>query len=149
MNVTLIKENAVSTPTTVTVDYQIPLEEIQFQLSTFGYEEVSSFECYEDYDLETALGIISEAGELLMEHWLPVNNLGDVVGVHYNQADKSVQMPDGFIDAYNAFAESGYMGLGYPAEFGGGGAPHMLSNMLGEISYVNTEFDAPFCPAFY
>ena len=54
-------------------------------------------------------------------------------------------MPDGFIDAYNAFAESGYMGLGYPAEFGGGGAPHMLSNMLGEIS-VATNKSLSMCP---
>ena len=122
-----------SASATTTVNYTAPIQDIQFQLEAFKYEDVASLEPFEDYDLETAMGIVQEASDLLIETWLPTNQIGDIEGVHFHPEDKSVTTPEVFKDAYNAYAESGYMSLGYPVEFEGGGAPHMLSIVIGEV----------------
>jgi len=130
---------------TPTVNYEAPLEDMAFQLKTFGYEEVAALENFEDFDFETATATLSDAADILIEQWLPVNAIGDRVGVQYNPSDKSVTLPDGFKEAYDAYAESGYMAIGYPVEFDGEGAPHMLSLMIGEIQ-IATNKSLSMCP---
>ena len=80
-------------PTTVSVGYNAPIEDMHFQLKAFDYKTVAALENFEDYDLETAVGIIAEAGEILNETWQPVNKMGDVVGVQFNPEDGSVTCP--------------------------------------------------------
>ena len=87
-----------SASATTTVNYTAPIQDIQFQLEAFKYEDVSSLEPFEDYDLETALGIVQEASDLLIETWLPTNQIGDIEGVHFHPEDKSVTTPEDFIN---------------------------------------------------
>ncbi|MEC7988281.1 MAG: acyl-CoA dehydrogenase [Myxococcota bacterium] len=124
---------------TTIVNYKPPLKDIEFQLEAFDYSEVAGLDLFKDedgdamYDLESAVGVLTEASDLLVEKWLPTNRIGDIEGVHYHPEDNSVTTPECFKEAYNEYAESGYMSLGYPQEYEGGGAPHMLALMLGEV----------------
>ena len=130
---------------TPTVNYTPPLKDMEFQLKTFGYEDVAALEDYEDYDFESALGYLADAADILIEQWLPTNASGDRIGVYYNPSDKSVSTPDGFKEAYDAYKEAGLMAIGYPVEYDGGGAPHMLSLMIGEIQ-IATNKSLSMCP---
>ena len=76
--------------------YQPPLEDIQFQLEAFGYNDVASLPEFEMYDLETAMECLEGAGDVLINSWMTVNKKGDEDGVHFNSQDNSVQLPDGF-----------------------------------------------------
>ena len=91
-----------SASATTTVNYKAPLQDIQFQLEAFNYEAVAALESFESYDLETSLGIIEEASDLLIETWLPTNQIGDIEGVTYHPEDNSVTTPEVFKDAYLA-----------------------------------------------
>ena len=72
-----------SASATTTVNYKAPVQDIRFQLEAFKYEDVAALEAFEDYDLEMAMGILEEASELLIETWLPTNQIGDIEGVHF------------------------------------------------------------------
>jgi alkylation response protein AidB-like acyl-CoA dehydrogenase len=125
--------------------YQPPLEDIKFQLEAFGYNEVAALENFETYDLETAMECLEGAADVLMNSWLTVNKKGDEIGVSFNPEDKTVTLPEGFQEVYDEYKESGYMAMKYPEEFGGGGAPHMLSIMLGEME-IATNKSLSMCP---
>ena len=118
---------------TPNVKYKAPLEDMEFQLKTFGYEKVAELEDFQDFDLETAVGVLNDTATFLIEKWLPTNAIGDRIGVKYHPETKSVSLPDGFQEAYEQYVETGYMAIGYPREYDGEGAPHMLSLMIGEI----------------
>jgi alkylation response protein AidB-like acyl-CoA dehydrogenase len=130
---------------TPTVNYEAPLKDMAFQLKTFGYEDVANLEDFEDFDLETAIGVLNDTADFLTEQWLPTNAIGDRMGVKYNPVDKSVTTPDGFKEAYEKYVETGYLAIGYPTEYDGEGAPHMLSLMIGEIQ-IATNKSLSMCP---
>ena len=75
--------------------------------------------------------IVSEAGRFAAEVIAPLNRVSDEQGCRRN-ADGSVSTPDGFREAYRAFAESGWGGLALPEEFGGQGLPHVLATVVEE-----------------
>jgi len=75
--------------------------------------------------------IVSEAGRFAAEVIAPLNRVSDEQGCRRN-ADGSVTTPDGFREAYRAFAESGWGGLALPEEFGGQGLPHVLATVVEE-----------------
>lgn len=130
---------------TPTVHYEAPLKDIAFQLKTFGYDDVAALDDFEDFDFETALGVLNDVSEFLVEEWLPTNAIGDRIGVTYNPSDKTVSLPKGFKEAYEKYVETGYLAIGYPVEYDGEGAPHMLSLMIGEIQ-IATNKSLSMCP---
>ena len=97
------------------------------------------------YDLDTAMECLEGAGDVLVNSWMTVNKKGDEVGVHFNAHDNSVVLPEGFKEVYDEYRESGYMAMKYPEQFGGGGAPHMLSVILGEME-IATNKSLSMCP---
>ena len=130
---------------TPTVHYEAPLKDIAFQLKAFGYDDVAALDDFEDYDFETAMGVLNDVSEFLVEKWLPTNAIGDRVGVQYNPGDQSVSLPPGFKEAYDKYVETGYLAIGYPVEYDGEGAPHMLSLMIGEMQ-IATNKSLSMCP---
>ena len=77
-----------SASATTTVNYKAPLQDIQFQLEAFNYEAVAALESFESYDLETSLNYRRKVSDLLIETWLPTNQIGDIEGVTYHPEDK-------------------------------------------------------------
>jgi len=114
--------------------YRPPLDDMRFQLQTFGYEQlVASVPEFADFDLETAMGLVEAYGAFCVEELLPLNEVGDQQGVSWDPETKDVKMPDGFAEAYAAYCENGFASLPFSPEFGGLGAPFTLSTVAGEI----------------
>jgi hypothetical protein len=85
--------------------YRPPLSDIQFLLDTFDYEgQVGALPQFADYDLETCIGLIEAYGKYCMDVLMPLNGVGDQVGVRFDPETGDVHMPDGFKEAYEATA---------------------------------------------
>lgn len=115
-------------------DYQAPLRDMQFILNeVFEASRLwDQFPALRDFiDSETAEAILNEAGKLASEVLAPLNRPGDEQGCQWN--DGRVTTPQGFVDAYKAFAEGGWGGVAGDARHGGMGMPKMLSTLVDEI----------------
>jgi alkylation response protein AidB-like acyl-CoA dehydrogenase len=63
----------------------------------------------------------------------PLNVSGDREGCK-RQADGSVTTPKGFREAYDAYAQGGWIGLAAPVEYGGQGLPYTLAAAINEFA---------------
>ena len=107
--------------------YNPPINEFKFLLEAIGYDELSALEKYAAYDLQTVVELLNEAGKFCVHELLPLNRLGDEKGVTFNPENHEVKLPEEFIPLFQKYVENGFGGLSQPEEFGGGGAPHLLS----------------------
>ena len=92
-------------------EYKAPLRDMRFVLNEVF--EVSSLWATlpglaEVIDEETAAAILEEAGKITGEVIAPLNRTGDEQGCTWNNGE--VIAPDGFVAAYQAFAEGGWVG---------------------------------------
>jgi alkylation response protein AidB-like acyl-CoA dehydrogenase len=114
--------------------YEPPIAE-----SLFVLEEVLNFASYGqlpgfgDVSGDLLAQILGEAGRLCKETLHPLNAIGDKKGC-LRRDDASVVTPEGFIAAYRAVAEGGWVGLSTPTEFGGQALPYTLSAALNEFA---------------
>ncbi len=81
-------------------------------------------------DMDLVDAVIEGAGAFAAGYYAPLNQLGDTVGARWDN-DK-VSMPDGFREAYAAFVEGGWGGIGVPEAHGGQGLPYALATVLME-----------------
>lgn len=126
--------------------YTPPNEDVRFQLEAFGYtEHLQSLEAFEDFDLETAMSMIEEHSKFCLSELLPLNEKGDREGVKFDGATGAVTLPEGFKEAYQAYAENGFGGLSHSPEYGGVGAPLTLSAMASEV-LIATNKSFSMCP---
>lgn len=115
-------------------DYQAPLRDMQFILNeVFEASKLwGQFPALHDFiDSETAEAILNEAGKLAAEVLAPLNRPGDEQGCQWK--DGRVTTPQGFVEAYKAFAEGGWGGVAGDVSHGGMGMPKMLSTLVDEI----------------
>jgi len=68
--------------------------------------------------------ILAEAAAFASEALDPINVVGDTHGCTWK--DGVVTTPPGFKEAYQQFAQAGWIGLPVPAEYGGQGLPQLL-----------------------
>ena len=126
--------------------YRPPLDEFRFLLETFGYSEnVHSMERFAEFDLDTCTDLIESFATYCVDVLLPLNEVGDKVGVHFDPEARSVTMPEGFRDAYQGFIENGFGSVPFDPEHGGLGAPFCVSTLASEVmSACNKSFSM--CP---
>ena len=115
-------------------DYKAPLRDMRFVLNEVF--EVSRLWAQlpglaEVIDEETAAAILEEAGKISAEVVAPLNRSSDEQGCTWNNG--AVQAPDGFVAAYQAFAEGGWVGVGGDPQFGGMGMPKAISAQVEEM----------------
>ncbi len=122
--------------------YRPPLTDIRFLLETFDYDAlVRTMPAFADFDLETCMGLLEAYAKFCVDELLPLNGTGDHQGVSYDPETHDVKLPDGFIEAYAGYCENGFASLPHPQEFGGVGAPLVLSTLAQEIiSACNKSF---------
>jgi len=80
---------------------------------------------------ELADDILSNAGKFCEEVLQPLNQSGDEEGCHFENG--VVSTPKGFKEAYKAYNEAGWGGLGAPEEFGGAGLPPIITMAVSEM----------------
>jgi acyl-CoA dehydrogenase len=114
-------------------DYTAPLRDMQFILKELaGLDAVAGLPGCEDASEDLVSAVLEEAGKFAAGVLAPINWQGDVQGCRLN-ADGSVSTPDGWQEAYTKFAESGWIGLSLPVEYGGQGLPKLLSTAVWEM----------------
>ncbi len=115
-------------------DYKAPLRDMRFVLNEVF--QVSRLWAQlpglaEVIDEETAAAILEEAGKISGEVIAPLNRSSDEQGCTWSNG--AVQAPDGFVAAYQAFAEGGWVGVGGDPQFGGMGMPKAISAQVEEM----------------
>ncbi|WP_062346386.1 acyl-CoA dehydrogenase [Novosphingobium sp. CCH12-A3] len=106
------------------MSYTPPTSEQRFVLQ----HVVGISELIEDIDLIDA--VIEGAAAFAVGHYAALDRIGDTVGARWD--DGAVTMPAGFREAYAAFVDGGWGGIGVPTEHGGQGLPYALATVLME-----------------
>ncbi|MCX7078312.1 MAG: acyl-CoA dehydrogenase family protein, partial [Pseudomonas sp.] len=115
-------------------DYKAPLRDMRFVLNEVF--EVSRLWAQlpglsEVIDEETAAAILEEAGKISAAVVAPLNRSSDEQGCTWSNG--TVTAPEGFVAAYQAFAEGGWVGVGGDPQFGGMGMPKAISAQVEEM----------------
>ncbi|MGM0701395.1 MAG: acyl-CoA dehydrogenase [Pseudomonadota bacterium] len=106
-------------------DQRFVLEELleHRSLSLPGFEEASP---------ELVEAVLEEAAKFAGEVWAPLNVSGDRQGCT-RRDDGGVTLPEGFAEAYRAYAEGGWNGIGVAEAQGGQGLPEVVASSVQEM----------------
>ncbi len=123
-------------------EYRAPLRDMRFVLNEVfqaGLQWAAMPGLAELVDPEMADAILEEGAKLTARELAPLNRSGDEEGASWS--DGVVITPKGFKEAFAAYAEGGWVGLGGNPDFGGMGMPKMLSVQFEEMMYsANNSF---------
>ncbi len=116
--------------------YNAPIRDYQFALNEFL--EIQQYQgVVPGYDdLSIVDPILEESARFSQEVLFPLNQTGDEQGLKYGtDADGrgTVTLPDGFVDAYQAYVEAGWPSFACDPEYGGQGLPHVVNTPLIEM----------------
>src|ERR1700720_2515632 len=113
--------------------YRAPLQDYRFLLhELFEVEKQTDLPQCSEISADVVDDVLSGAGEFCEQVLQPLNQSGDEEGCHFENG--VVRTPKGFKEAYKAFAEAGWSGLGAPVEFGGSGLPMFLTLLVSEMT---------------
>ncbi|MEN5110665.1 acyl-CoA dehydrogenase C-terminal domain-containing protein [Pseudomonas sp. TWI672] len=115
-------------------EYKAPLRDMRFVLNeVFNVAELWAQlpELAETVDAQTALAVLEEAGKVTSKSIAPLSRAADEEGCHWENG--AVSTPAGFIEAYNTYAEGGWVGVGGDPQYGGMGMPKAISAQVEEM----------------
>ncbi len=121
--------------------YRAPLRDMQFLLQdVFNAEELfSTMPGTAEVTADLIGAIVEEAGKIAEGLLAPINQSGDQQGCRLENG--IVTTPDGFKEAYAAYAEGGWSGLTGDINYGGQGMPKLLSAIIEEMAFgANSSF---------
>ncbi len=111
--------------------YQAPLRDMQFVLEHW----LQAPDAWEGLDLPLAMHVLEEAARFTQGVLAPLNSSGDRQGCRWQAGQ--VSTPDGFAEAYRAYAQGGWPGLACAEALGGQGLPQLLDAALQEMLYAS------------
>ncbi|MDM7857558.1 acyl-CoA dehydrogenase C-terminal domain-containing protein [Thiopseudomonas acetoxidans] len=123
-------------------EYRAPLRDMVFLLNEVFqvgtlWSELPALA--ETVDEETASAILEEASKINANIIAPLNRTGDEEGCQWQQG--VVKTPTGFVEAYQSYAEGGWVGVGGDPQYGGMGMPKMITAQLEEmVNAANLSF---------
>src|SRR6202012_5823330 len=101
--------------------YKSNLRDIEFNLfEVLRRQDVMGAEPYEEFDEETARGILDEVNRLAEGPLAPSFTDPDRNPPVFNPADASVTLPDSFRRSFQAYMDAEWYRLDLPTEIGGG-----------------------------
>lgn len=113
-------------------DYQAPLKEMQFLVQNAVEKTgLNQNEALADFDADTVAAILEAASELAGKSLSPMNVVGDNEGCRFE--DGKVLTPTGWKQAFDQFAQDGWMGLALPMDFGGQELPKFIAQPVNEM----------------
>src|SRR5215210_6375412 len=114
--------------------YRAPVEDTLFLLhDVFWIGRHSNLAGFADATPDTVEAILTEGAGLCEEVLHPLNRVGDLQGCTWH-GDGRVTTPEGFREAYAAYAAGGWTGLAVPPEYGGQGLPYTLQVIMNEFA---------------
>ncbi len=125
-------------------EYSAPIDDMLFVLEHVAdLGDLATRERFAHADLETAGALLDEAGRFMSAEVAPLNAVGDQQGLVYD--DGVITHPDGFADAYRKFVDSGWNGMAFDPDYGGGGMPWCVGLAVQEmLTAANMAFSL--CP---
>ncbi len=112
--------------------YRAPLTDMRFALEhAGGLPALAELDDFAHADPSMVAGLLEEAGRFCSEAIAPTNQEGDVTGSVLE--DGQVITPESFRRAYQLYVEAGWGALQFPAEFGGGDFPLVVSTAFKEM----------------
>jgi alkylation response protein AidB-like acyl-CoA dehydrogenase len=112
--------------------YRAPVEDYRFLLhEVLELEKHRDLPGFADLDAGLVDDILGNAGKFCEEVLQPLNQSGDEEGCHFRNG--AVTTPKGFKEAYQAYCEAGWGGLGAPESAGGAGMPHTITMAVSEM----------------
>jgi hypothetical protein len=113
--------------------YRAPVEDYRFLLGELlEIEKQRDLPQFADLSPDLVDDILANAGKFCEEVLQPINQSGDEEGCHFQNG--VVTTPKGFKEAYKAYSEAGWGGLGAPESVGGAGMPVLLTMALSEMA---------------
>ncbi|MDO4449889.1 MAG: acyl-CoA dehydrogenase C-terminal domain-containing protein [Moraxella sp.] len=124
----------------MTLQYTAPLDEMRFTLNeVFDAPTLwQNTPALSHMDSDTVEMILDEMAKFAQEVILPLNQSGDDEGASYLGEGK-VATPKGFKEAFRAYADAGWIGLGGDPDFGGQGMPKMVSMLTEEMLFATNQ----------
>ena len=113
--------------------YRAPVEDFRFLFNeVLELEKHRDLPGFAELSPDLADDILTNAGKFCEEVMQPLNQPGDEEGCHFQNG--VVTTPKGFKEAYKAYSEAGWGGLGAPESVGGAGLPHIITTAVMEMS---------------
>ena len=122
------------------MNYNAPLTDMRFLLQEVtGLAVIAQLPGCEDATADTVGAVLEEAGRFATGVLAPLNSVGDRESCRLE--DGRVVTPPGWKEAYKAFAEGGWVGLGLSPDYGGQGLPKCVATPVWEMWFsANTAF---------
>src|SRR4051812_16978980 len=112
--------------------YRAPVEDFRFLFNeVLELEKHRDLPGFEDLSPDLVDDILSNAGKFCEEVLQPLNQSGDEEGCRFENG--TVSTPKGFKEAYKAYSEAGWGGLGAPESVGGAGLPPIITMAVSEM----------------
>lgn len=111
--------------------YAAPTRDIRFILEELLENASLALPGFEETTPDLIEAVLEEAARLAGEVWAPLNHSGDEQGCRL-EGDQ-VLTPQGFADAYQAFVEGGWNGIGCSEALGGQGLPEVVASAVQEM----------------
>ncbi|MBL8479263.1 MAG: acyl-CoA dehydrogenase [Sterolibacteriaceae bacterium] len=121
-------------------NYTAPLADMRFLLQEVtGLAAIAQLPGCGDATPDTVDAVLEEAGKFAAGVLAPLNSAGDRESCRLENG--KVITPAGWREAYKAFAEGGWVGLGLSPDFGGQGLPKCVATPVWEMWFsANTAF---------
>ena len=109
-----------------------PIRDLRFVLEELLEYRSLALPGFEETSPDLVEAVLEEAAKLAGEVWSPLNASGDQQGCA-RRDDGGVTLPEGFAEAYQAYVEGGWNGIGVSQELGGQGLPEVVASSVQEM----------------
>ena len=118
--------------------YRAPVDDFRFLFTeVLELEKHRDLPGFADLSPELVDDILTNAGKFHEEVFQPLNQSGDEEGCHFENG--TVRTPKGFPEAYKAYSEAGWGGLGAPEAAGGAGLPPIITMAVSEFGMSSNQ----------
>ena len=112
--------------------FAAPVRDLRFVLEELLEYRSLALPGFEEASADLVEAVLEEAAKLAGEVWAPLNASGDRQGC-VRREDGGVTLPDGFAEAYQAYVEGGWNGIGVSQALGGQGLPEVVASSVQEM----------------
>nr|WP_298377817.1 acyl-CoA dehydrogenase [uncultured Halomonas sp.] len=113
------------------ISYAAPVRDYRFVLEELLEHRSLNLSHFDETTPDLIEAVLEEAARLANEVWAPLNHTGDREGVRLENDE--VITPKGFAEAYRAYIDGGWNGIGVDETLGGQGLPEVVASAVQEM----------------